>query len=292
MATFRSVTLLLSVLLLPVQTLAQHWTGSLDSGDVVRIDPNTNRATVYSNDGAAQLWDGTHELQDGSVIIIEDGVVTSGGGQPSVTWETPATPLPATPMAENTEDPISARPSSPCVDLAIKVCGFNGECAENPVCSPARQLIQLERDEAWQRRGTGPNQTTAECRKGLDDDKLFPRCASKKAPNAPTACQQLVSHVCGAHDECPENPACSPAQQLLTMENREREASREVDRITYTTKKCAEALRESDFFKACQETDPQPETPPDADEHQETTKAEAETEETPRFRPFRGPMRR
>lgn len=284
MSLFRS-TLILPALLLAGAACAQTWTGSLDSGGVVQIDPNTNRATVYSDNGSTQLWDGTHELQDGSVIIIEDGVVISGGDQSAGAWDTPATPLPANPEAPTLETE-AARPSSPCVNLAIKVCGFNGECADNQACSPARQLIQLERDEAWQRRGAGPNQTTAECRKGLSDEKIFPRCASKKAPNTPTACQQLVSHVCGAQGECSESPSCSPAQQLLTMENREREASREADRITYTTKKCSEALGKSDFFKSCLETDAQPQDTPAIEEPKVTKK------EAPRFRPFRGPVRR
>ena len=68
MSLFR-FTLILPALLLAGAACAQNWTGSLDSGGVVRIDPNTNRATVYSDNGSTQLWDGTHELQDGSVII-------------------------------------------------------------------------------------------------------------------------------------------------------------------------------------------------------------------------------
>ena len=233
---------LLGILLLSLPALPQSWTGSLERGGVVSIDPNTNRATVYSNSGAGQLWDGTHRLEDGSVIIVNDGVVTSGGGQAGPGASSSAAPL--------IHDGAGTRANSVCVSLAIKVCGFNGECNDSPACSPARQLMKLERDEIAQGAGQS-TQTSAQCREALSDESFFARCRKKQPAGKPTACQRLVNRVCGSDGQCSDSAACSPAQQLLTMENREREASRHPERPTYTSRKCSEALKGSDFFKHC-----------------------------------------
>ena len=227
------------VVLLALPALPQSWTGSLERGGVVSVDPNTNKATVYSNRGSVQLWDGTHRLQDGSVIIVNDGVVTSGGRRHEIQPTAPA-------MA----DTSAVRANSVCVSLAIKVCGFNGECNDSAACSPARQLMKLERDEISQN-PAAETQTSAQCREALANETFFTRCRKKRVSSTPTACQRLVSSICGTDGQCSDNPGCSPAQQLLTMENQEREASRDPERPTYTSRKCSEALKGSDFFTPC-----------------------------------------
>ena len=238
--------LILSACLLSVFTttiLAQSWTGTLSEGGVVQIDPTTNKATIYTDKGATQLWDGTHQLQDGSVIIVDEGVVTSGGGelQPEVLAP------PAPPALEET----TPQTSSACVELVIKVCGFNGECSDSPACSPARQLMELEKDEAWQTRSKGPNKTSGECRKALTNEDFFSQCEVHRQSDVPTACERLVTHVCGEDDQCAQSPACSPARQLLAMETQERLASRIPDRPTYTSGKCLQAFEDQQFFKRC-----------------------------------------
>jgi len=246
-ATRLITTLVCLAVLAPTQAPGQSWTKGLERGGVVKIDPTTNKATIYDDRGSAQLWDGTHRLENGSVIIVEDGIVRSGGG------EGPSSSLPVT-----SEPGISQAGSSTCVELVIKVCGFNGECRDTKACSPARQLMQLEKEEAWQTRSQGPNQTSAECRKALSNENYFARCENQQVSDAPTSCEKLVSRVCGDDAKCSGAPGCPPARQLLAMETQERLASRETDRPTYTSRKCEEALKGSDFFNQC---DHQTETP-------------------------------
>jgi hypothetical protein len=240
---------LLLVLLLPGLLLAQDWTGALEDGEVVRVDPTTNRATVYSDKGSTQLWDGVHQLNDGSVIIVTDGVVTSGGG---TTHQTPFVP-------QVTDETMTPTPS-PCVELVIKVCGFNGECSDDESCSPARQLMKLEKEEAWQTRGKGGQETTAQCREALANEAFFKRCEiEKKVSKKPTSCQKLVSFVCGPAGECSESKPCAPARQLLEMESKERSLSRRTPQHpTYSSKKCSEALEKPDFFTGCSVPEPEP----------------------------------
>lgn len=247
MKAIQSVATLLILALCTASGWAQSWTGSLERGGVVSIDPTTNKATIYSNQGSTQLWDGTHRLQDGSVIIVEEGVVTSGGGGEQMT---------APPVAVESS---AALASSACVELVIKVCGFNGECSDNPACSPARQLMELEKDEAWQTRSKGPNKTSGECRKALANESYFKRCEMKRQSESPTDCERLVSRVCGNKNECANTAACSPAQQLLAMETQERLASRTPERPTYTSLKCRDALAASNFFKRCGKAEANPE---------------------------------
>ena len=141
--------------------------------------------------------------------------------------------------------------SSACVELVIKVCGFNGECKEAPPCSPARQLMQLEKDEAWQTRSQGPNQTTAQCRQALDNESYFVRCDVKRPSKTPTACEILANQVCGDSNQCAESEPCSAATQLLSMETQERLISRTPERPTYTSNKCRELTKGSEFFIPC-----------------------------------------
>ncbi len=236
------VPLLLALLCLPGLLPAQSWTGTLQNGGVVTLDPDTNRATLYTDQGATQLWDGSHRLRDGSVLTVENGVVISRSGAP----RTPAIP-------ETAPEPgLEAPASSACVELVIKVCGFNGECGDAPACSPARQLMQLERDEAWQTRSQGPNQTTGQCREALQNEAYFSRCEKKRElGDMPTACSRLVDRVCGDGDQCSRSPACEPARQLLAMETQERLASRNPDRPTYSSRQCREAMEKADFFQPC-----------------------------------------
>lgn len=238
--THLTITLICLVTLAPIQALGQSWTRGLEHGGVVKIDPTTNRATIYNDQGSTQLWDGTHRLENGSVIIVEDGVVKSGGGEARHSIA-PVTPEPGGPLAG----------SSTCVELVIKVCGFNGECRNAEACSPARQLMQLEKEEAWQTHSQGPNETSAECRKALSNEGYFTRCQSQRLSDAPTSCEKLVSRVCGEDASCSDTPGCPPARQLLAMETQERLASRTPDRPTYTSGKCEEALKGSGFFRRC-----------------------------------------
>jgi hypothetical protein len=64
------------------------------------------------------------------------------------------------------------------------------------------------------------------------------------------ACMQLVSKVCGAHNECQSNAACDPAKQLLLMERDELNSSWSGATLESSTL-CLEALANEGFFTPC-----------------------------------------
>lgn len=222
---------------LPV--LGQTWTGGLRDGSQVQIDPLTNKATRFGEKGASQLWDGTHRLNDGSVIIVRDGIVISGGSKTG------------TEPAAGEIKIVPSRQISSCTSLVIKVCGFSGACNDHPACSPARQLMKLEQDEARQSSRSGLNQTTAQCKEALSNEKFFSACETAVKSKNPTSCERLVSHTCGTDNQCGKSPACAPARQLLSMELQERGAMQDPNRSTYSSKKCEEAIAKNKFFSQC-----------------------------------------
>jgi len=225
--------LLLGLLLMaPLAAVAADsgWIGGMEDGSVVRIDPESNQATRFSGEGAVQLWDGVHRMQDGSTVTVKDGVVTSrSGGQAD-------TPV----FAPAPSDPGLA--PSACVALEIKVCGFYGECRESPACSPARQLMELERSEAWQNRGESANQTTAQCMEALQNDAFFAPCDTGADAASPTPCDRLVSRLCGDEPACAETRACQEALQFQKMEQRERSRNRRPKELTPASRQCDEEL--------------------------------------------------
>lgn len=64
-------------------------------------------------------------------------------------------------------------------------------------------------------------------------------------------CQKLVRRVCGDAEECTGTRACSPAQQLLDMEWRERRASRSPSVMSHSSGQCLRADRDQIFFVSC-----------------------------------------
>lgn len=235
---------------LPSFAWAQTQISELQDGKIVRIDPATRTATLYSESGSTQLWDGTHRLRDGSVIIVHDGVVVSEGGkggvQPIAENETLADPR----AADDDQHPIPEEAA--CVKLAIKVCGFDGECRDSQGCSPARQLVELEKEEAWSsNHAPTPNHTTMQCQQALNNEAFFTPCNKKPESNQPTECEQLVNAACGLDEQCEDSQACAAARQLFQFELEERiEKIRRPERIPTTSKRCRQA-RQDPFFKAC-----------------------------------------
>lgn len=215
------------------------WTGGMEDGSVVRIDPESNQATRYSGDGAVQLWDGVHRMQDGSTLTVKEGVVTSrSAGDQRTPQFAPAPTDPAlTPSA--------------CVALVIKVCGFNGECRENPACSPARQLMELEKSEAWQSKGAGPNQTTAQCLNAMENESFFSPCSGSAENGPPSACDRLVERACGTDLQCAETPGCLEAQQFQKMEQREQARNRDPEKLTPASEQCEEILQAKTTAAIC-----------------------------------------
>ena len=145
----------------------------LQGGGTVTVDPDTNRATVTRNGVSSPMWDGTHRMQDGSILIINRGM--------TVPDETilGTRDLPQ-PEAETWEGaPIIGY--SPCERLVWRVCGLKDECSEVEGCELARQLLGMEQEE----RGAAeqPNRmtyTSGQCQMAARDFGVFPGCPRRE----------------------------------------------------------------------------------------------------------------
>jgi len=228
-------------LLITVPASAGSWTGTLNDGSVIKVDPGTHRAMRYYNGGVAPLWNGTHRLEDGSVVIVHDG------------------------QAVPTEEMIgvwSAEPGAEpqmreryCTQLVRKVCGFHDECGRGQPCVLAQQLLRMEGQE--QRRaplGSAPFPQTEASQQCLDalGNPAFPVCTAAVPEMKETACKKLVDRVCGESGKCESSPACDPARQLLKMETEERLESADPDAKTPMGGECDKAT-DNPFFKPCEQ---------------------------------------
>lgn len=157
---------------------ADPWTGELRGGGEVRVDPNTNRPTVIIDGEKTQLWDGVHRLEDGRELTVESGRVVPNK---EILRTREPWPEPASPAAEGEGKPIVG--TSPCNQLVQKVCGPDASCADSAACGPARQLLDMEREEQ-RRLGTPQRQvsTTAKCIEALNDDFFSPCSEAAASP--------------------------------------------------------------------------------------------------------------
>lgn len=162
--------LILFALALPaLLTLAADEYRLQDGGRVV-VDPDTKRATVIKDGVSAPMYDGTHRAEDGSILIIRQGVTT-------IPYEAPAPPRePKEGPAELWEGaPIVGL--SPCERLVQKVCGRQDQCAGIEGCALARQLLDMEKEE---RNASGNRNrmtyTSGQCAEMTPDTELFPAC--------------------------------------------------------------------------------------------------------------------
>jgi len=221
------------------QAVAGSWTGTLHDGSVLKVDPGSHRAMRYYNGGVAPLWDGTHRLEDGSVVIVRDGQV--------VPTETMMNSWAGEPGSE------PALSDRYCDQLVRKVCGFHDECSPSQPCALARQLLGIEREQLHRVPiGAGPRPYTpssGECRAALASP-AFPACGASVPDARQTACKKLVDKVCGAADECSMGKACNPARQLLQMESDERLQSADPEAVTPTGSECEKAM-DNAFFEPC-----------------------------------------
>ena len=152
---------------LPV--LAADTAPGLQYGGAVTVDPDTNRATITRDGVTTPLWDGAHRLQDGSVLIIRQGISVSREPMPG-------TRLPPIPEAVEWEGaPIVGH--SPCEKLVNRVCGAQHRCGEGEACILARQLLTMEQDErAASENRNRMTYTSGECDRVNADRELFPFC--------------------------------------------------------------------------------------------------------------------
>lgn len=125
-------TLAMLALALPLPAAAASWSGKLENGGEIRVDPRTNRPTVTIDGRETQLWDGVHKLQDGSKLTVESGRVTPN--EEMIESRQPH-PVPPPPSTDNLGEPILGL--SPCERLVRKVCGTDEVCANAKACGPA-----------------------------------------------------------------------------------------------------------------------------------------------------------
>ncbi len=186
------------------------------------------------------MWDGTHRLEDGSVVIVRDGQAVPTEGMIN-TW-----------VAESGSEPTMRERH--CEQLVRKVCGFHDECATARPCALANQLLRMEREE--QRRapvGSGSfpqTESSSECLSAMSNP-AFPVCKASVPEAKETPCRKLVDRVCGKDGRCLASPACDPARQLLKMETEERLESADPDAKTGMGVEC-EKVRDNAFFKPCE----------------------------------------
>lgn len=212
----------------------------LQDGSSFSVDPVTQKAIRLDEPGTP-LWDGVHRLNDGSVMIVRDGVVISGGTM----QETSTEQAEIVPAAED-EYKIS-----PCIQLSINSCGFNGECKDSTACLTARQLVNLELEEKLRGVTDIGVSTTDQCREALTDHETFAICQTTTPSALQTPCSQLTAHVCGFKDQCADSEACEAARQLQSMELEERKLSRHRGRLSHSSLQCLEGVKNSDYFKPC-----------------------------------------
>jgi len=214
----------------------QPWQRTLQSGGQIQIDPTTGKANVTTSHGAStMLWDGVHKLQDGSTIIVRDGVV-----------------VPDSSMVQARREPVPSRKTdaiSPCLSLERQTCGLYGECGETEACALARQLARFEADDShsghdalsWSR---------ARCQDALTQPDSFKPCAVRSSKGRVTPCTQLATSVCGA-GRCADSAACQAARQLVDMEYEERLGAVNREIVTDTGAQCRQAKRDGGFFAPC-----------------------------------------
>jgi hypothetical protein len=154
-------------------TAVADWTGQLQNGGQVRVDPDSNRATITRDGVTTPLWDGVHRLKDGSVITVHSGQIVPNE---DVLRERKQ---PLQPPADEAEGwvgtPIAGY--SPCERLVRRVCGVDQHCGQETACKAAQQLLDMERDE--RARSPHPDSmtyTSGQCQQALADKEFFREC--------------------------------------------------------------------------------------------------------------------
>jgi hypothetical protein len=221
--------------------IAQSWRGQLEGGPEIMVDPDTRRATGVIDGERRPLWDGVHKLEDGSTVIVRDGIAV------------PTEPMYQQWRGQAEPEPVFARRY--CKQLVRKTCGFDDACRSSAACLRARALL----DEAAQdRRGrsdfdrdSAPSATNDRCRDALDDPE-FPACSSIGSEAGDSRCRALVERTCGADNACADSQACDAARQLQGLETQERLTNADPSALSQTGRQCLEAMNNS-FFEPCEQ---------------------------------------
>jgi hypothetical protein len=233
MSLFRLFPLLLVLVSLVATAEGRSWHGYLQDGSQISIDSSTNKATRTMNGESTPLWDGVHQLNNGAVIIVRDGVVVRDEH-----------------IIEAQQAQAQDRLNAACMQLVKKVCGPHNECQSHPACDPARQLLALERDElngSW----TGSVlESSTHCLEALGNESYFQACHYHATGTTRTPCERLVVHVCGQDNRCADAQGCSAAHQLVGME--EQDLYNAEGKPSSASEQCNDLLgKETPFFQVC-----------------------------------------
>ena len=226
---------LISILFASLAVAADEgsWWGSLQDGSRVSIDPSTNKATRTFHGETRPLWNGVHQLTNGAVIIVRDGVVVADESTIQAQQEKARGDL-----------------QEACLKLVTKVCGPQNECQSHPSCDPARQLLTMERDElnsSWL--GDIPESSVL-CLEALGNEVFFNGCDRVDNDRVTTACERLALRVCGDGGACERREGCQAARQMVTFERQD-----QVDfpaSLSPASTQCRKVLQQpAEFFQAC-----------------------------------------
>ena len=233
MLLFRMLPILLISVSLSAVAEEGAWRGWLLDGSQVVIDPKTNKATRSIEGGTTPLWDGVHQLNNGAVIIVREGVVVRDAA-----------------IIEAQQQQTRDRLNAACMQLVKKVCGPHNECDSHPSCEPARQLLAMERDELNSSWSGSVMESSTLCLEALGNEGYFSRCTKRQSGDKATSCENLVRRVCGSENQCESSQACDAALQLLNMELQDRFNA---PGMNAASDQCRDVLAdESPFFQACQ----------------------------------------
>lgn len=226
---------LLAVLLLSSlssQAGETAWQGALKDGSQIAIDPVTNKVTRSWQGDAGQLWDGVHQLDNGAVIIVRDGIVVKDQA-----------------ILHIQQEQERQQFEEACLLLVRKVCGPRNECDNRPACDPARQLLTMEQDELRNNWSDGISESSRQCLKAMSQETFFKSCRERGAGTPLSACETLRSRVCGENNQCASSEACDAVGQLVNMETEDRYAA--PGDFAHASRQCSDVLNDDGFFKPC-----------------------------------------
>jgi len=164
----------ISSLVLAVPPVFAQWKAQLDSGGQVSVDPTSNRVTVTRDGVTTPLWDGVHRLQDGTAITVKSGQVVPNA---AILRAREQRPPPVTDQAQVWVGQL-IQGDSPCERLMRRVCGGDQQCDQSPACAPARQLLEMERQERSASRAPDTmTYSSGQCMEAAKDMDFFRACA-------------------------------------------------------------------------------------------------------------------
>ena len=233
MGSYRTLLTSLVFVCFAAQAEENAWQGHLQDGSQITIDPTTNKVTREADGESTLLWDGVHQLDNGAVIIVRDGIVVKDNA-----------------ILQLQQEEEKRQIQEACMKLVRKVCGPRNECEDHPACDPARQLLQMEQDELHTEWVDSVPESSRKCMEAQSNEAFFAPCRKRSAGMPLTPCEKLQLRVCGANDKCKHSEACDAVNQLLKMELEDRYAS--PNGFSQSSEQCKNVEPDDSFFTPCE----------------------------------------